>query len=243
MAGAEYTSVDAARCMRVLDRKPGEKATPYADRVLSTNILMLYMPPGSVINEEDVAARLGVSRTPVHEAVNLLVARRLVSIAPKRATYVSLIDMDVHGQGLYIRRAVEPLLMNELQGNLTSSQRNALEANMDRQRRIVAQPVQDPEQVIRTDDEFHKSMYIAAGKELVWDSMRQILGQFDRMRYIGLLFGYDRLRTEEHEHMLEILEHGGAPIAEIARLVSSHLDGYRRFYDRLRTTYPEYFRE
>lgn len=242
MADVEYTGVDAARCMRIVDRLPHEKATAYASRVLATNILMLYMPPGSVINEPDVAARLGVSRTPVHEAVNLLVARNLVSIAPKRATYVSLIDMDVHGQGRYIRGAVEPLLLNELQGNLSSAQRLVLERNMDWQRKLVALTSPDPEEVILADDEFHKFMYVAAGKKLVWSSMRQILGQFDRMRYIGLLFGYDRLRTEEHERMLQILENGGAPISEIAKLVSSHLDGYQRFYDRLRTSYPEYFR-
>ena len=243
MADVEYTGVDAARCMRVLEHRPGETATPYASRVLATNILMLYMPPGSVINEPDVASRLGVSRTPVHEAVNLLVARNLVSIAPKRATYVSLIDMSIHEQGRYIRGAVEPLLMNELQGNLSSAQCVILERNMDRQRQLVGMSAPDPEEVILIDDEFHKFMYVAAGKELVWRSLRQILGQFDRMRYIGLLFGYDRLRTEEHERMMDILEHGGASIEEIAALVSSHLDGYKRFYDRLRGSYPEYFRQ
>ena len=120
------SGVDAARCMRTIDRMPKEKAADYAHRVLERNVLLLDMPPGAIVNEIDIANRLGLSRTPVHEAVNLLVDQRLLSIAPKKATYVSFIDMDMHEQGRYIRCAVEPLLIAELQGNLGADTLQAL---------------------------------------------------------------------------------------------------------------------
>lgn len=234
------TSIDAAACLHRLDREPKETATDYVLRTLTYNIQMLYMPPGSLLREPDIAARLGVSRTPVHEAVKSLIAAHLVYVAPKRATFVSLIDMDVHAQGRFARGAVEPLLIDQLQGRLTPEQHARFRANIELQQRLAAQRA-NPREMVQVDDEFHHLLYQETGKELVWQATRQLSAQFDRVRYIGFVLGYEHLMVDEHNFMLDILETGDVPLPDVYEMVAVHLRGYERFIDRLKEDHPEYF--
>ena len=233
-------SIDAASCMHLLDREPREQAADWCYRVLLHNIQMLYMPPGSILREPDLAARMGVSRTPVHEAVKRLVEAHLVFVAPKRATFVSLIDMDVHAQGRFARTAVEPLLIAKLQGRLTPGQHADYEANIARQAEM-ARLGANPRDVVTVDDEFHHLLYTHTGNELVWEANRMVSAQFDRVRYMGLGLGYEHLMVGEHDFLLDILETGDVPVVDIYDMVDAHLKGYRRFIDRLTADHPDYF--
>lgn len=69
--------------------KPRASDLAYAQ--LLSRILDLRLPPGSTINEHAVAAELGLSRMPVHEAVARLAADRLVTVLPRRASVVTQI--------------------------------------------------------------------------------------------------------------------------------------------------------
>ena len=63
------------------------------------------MPPGMRLVEADLAARFGVSRTPVREALNRLESQGLVTRDPKRGMVVSTLDYDQLGE-LYALRGV-----------------------------------------------------------------------------------------------------------------------------------------
>lgn len=234
------TSIDGAACLHPLEREPREQAADYCYRVLLHNIQMLYMPPGAILREPDLAARLGVSRTPVHEAVKRLLDSHIVFVAPKRATFVSLIDMGIHAQGRFARTAVEPLLIDRLQGRLTEVQLADFKANIARQE-AMAREGANPRDVVAVDDEFHHLLYVHTGNDLVWDASRQVAAQFDRVRYAGLVLGYERLMVGEHDSMLAVLERGGTPLEEIRAMMEAHLKGYRRFIGRLAADHPEYF--
>ncbi|NLQ13866.1 GntR family transcriptional regulator [Olsenella sp. KGMB02461] len=234
------TSIDAASCMHLLERKPKEQAADWCHRVLLHNIQMLYMPPGAILREPDLASRLDVSRTPVHEAIKRLIEAHLVYVAPKRATFVSLIDMEVHAQGRFARTAVEPLLIAQLQGHLTPEQRADFAANIEHQE-LMARQGANPREVVAVDDQFHHLLYTHTGNELVWQANRMVSAQFDRVRYMGLVLGYERLMVGEHDFILDILETGDVPVVDIYDMVDAHLKGYRRFIDRLMVDHPEYF--
>lgn len=68
---------------------PRPRASDIAYEQLLSRILDLRLPPGSTINEHAVAAELGLSRMPVHEAVARLAADRLVTVLPRRASVVT----------------------------------------------------------------------------------------------------------------------------------------------------------
>lgn len=234
------SSVDGSAFMHPLEREPHEQASSYCYRVLLHNILMLYIPPGAILREPDIAQRLGVSRTPVHEAVKRLLESSLVYVAPKRATFVSLIDMDLHAQGRFMRTAVEPLLIDELQGRLTDEQHEAFRHNIEEQTRL-AKSQANPRDIVAVDDDFHHLLYTFTNREKVWEATRKVAAQFDRVRYIGLVLGYERLMVGEHDFLFDILETGGVPPKDIFDMVDAHLCGYRRFIGRLEADHPEYF--
>lgn len=234
------TSIDAAACLHILPRVQREQAADWCYRTLERNIQMLYMPPGAILREPDIASRMGVSRTPVHEAIKRLLESHLVYVAPKRATFVSLIDMDIHAQGRFARTAVEPLLIDELQGRLTPEQRAAFAQNIAEQRHL-ADVGGNPRQIIAVDDEFHHLLYVHTHKELVWEANSKVSAQFDRVRYMGLVLGYERLMVGEHDLIFDVLDQGGVPLPDVFQMVDAHLKGYRRFIGRLQADHPEYF--
>lgn len=90
---------------------PAKKRTQ-AVRVYETikdDIVALRLSPGSMIQEEDLAHHLGVSRTPVREALRRLHQEGLVKILPKRGTIVSSVSMSDVREVYQMRLALEPL--------------------------------------------------------------------------------------------------------------------------------------
>jgi len=55
--------------MRVFERYPKESGRDYAFRILRENIISLDLAPGSMLSEKELAAEMGLSRTPVREAL------------------------------------------------------------------------------------------------------------------------------------------------------------------------------
>ena len=78
-----------------------------AYRILRHAIITLKMPPGAVIVEKEITDHLGISRTPVRDAIRQLADERLVNIRPQSGTYVALIDRHQLEEGRLIRRALE----------------------------------------------------------------------------------------------------------------------------------------
>lgn len=83
------------------------RASDRAYRVLLDQIQSGELPPGTVLGEVEQATRLGVSRTPLREALSRLAAERLVEQASPRVTVVSDIDADDIRDLFVVRRALE----------------------------------------------------------------------------------------------------------------------------------------
>ena len=75
--------------MILLERNKSENARAYALRVLNYNIVTLELEPGTLVSENDISAALGLSRTPVREALIELSKNHLVDIIPQTGSYVS----------------------------------------------------------------------------------------------------------------------------------------------------------
>lgn len=83
------------------------RASDRAYETLLDEIQGGVLAPGAVINEVEQAARLGVSRTPLREAVGRLTADRLVAQISPRVTVVTDIDADDIRELFEVRRALE----------------------------------------------------------------------------------------------------------------------------------------
>ncbi len=90
--------------------EPGLSLTEQAYRALEEQIVTLRIPPGTVVSEAILGARLGFGRTPIREALWRLARERLVTIIPHRGIIVSEIDIKLQLRLLELRRVVEQLV-------------------------------------------------------------------------------------------------------------------------------------
>ena len=81
--------------MKLLERLPRESGRDYALRNIKENIVNLELAPGSQISENELADELGLSRTPVREALIELSRVGIIETHPQRKSTVSLIDCDL----------------------------------------------------------------------------------------------------------------------------------------------------
>ena len=82
-------------------------ATARVHWALREAIVLLDLKPGEFLDKQAIAARLGVSRFPVGEAMNRLAAEGLVDIMPQSGTRVALIRISDARENMFLRRAIE----------------------------------------------------------------------------------------------------------------------------------------
>src|SRR5262245_15424093 len=101
-----YRDMSSAALSRIsrTDAGPAGRAvyTSVRDAIIATEL-----EPGQQISENELAARLGVSRTPVREALARLRDDRLVEIVPQLGTFVSRISVDGVDDAQFLREALE----------------------------------------------------------------------------------------------------------------------------------------
>ena len=66
-----------------------------------------------MISENEICERFGVSRTPVRDALRLLQEQGFVETVPYRGTYVTLLSLDNIKQMIYMRVAVETMVLRD----------------------------------------------------------------------------------------------------------------------------------
>ena len=93
--------------MRSLERLPRESSRDYALRTIKENIIDLTLAPGSQISENELAVELGLSRTPVREALIELSKIHIIEIHPQRKTTVTLIDDKMVEESRFMRDLLE----------------------------------------------------------------------------------------------------------------------------------------
>lgn len=138
------------------------------DRLLG-QILHGELEPGSRISLPDIAAGLGVSITPVRDAVNQMAAEGLVTVMPRRGTIVSPVSARDVDELYQIRLMLEPRAAELAADRATESEIVELRRLAERLEASAAEAAssfEDPEAYLRevaTDAEFHAAVVRAAG--------------------------------------------------------------------------------
>ena len=80
--------------MNAQGKRSGETAREYAYRMIREQVISLELKPGEAFNDMEFAAKIGVSRTPVREAViQLSEESRIIEIFPQRGMRIAPIDV------------------------------------------------------------------------------------------------------------------------------------------------------
>ncbi|HKF63698.1 MAG TPA: GntR family transcriptional regulator [Dongiaceae bacterium] len=207
-----------------------DRSTPIPDqvyRLLRQAILSLAMPPGAVIVEKEITERLGISRTPVRDAIRQLADERLVDIKPQSGTHVALIDRHQLEQGRLIRRALEVEGIKLATLNVGEAALERLEDLIALQERSAARGRHV--EFIAQDDAFHRAISELSGYERFWPTINRSKAHLDRVRYLSLpLPQHASKAIAQHRAILKALASGEPERA--AKAMTHHLDDA---YDRL----------
>jgi DNA-binding GntR family transcriptional regulator len=121
--------------------------------------------PGDWLRQEDIAGQMGVSMTPVREALDLLVAKGLAERVPYRGVRVREISEKDIVEAYGLRLMLEAMIAREAAGNITPEQISKLETIMNEMDRHVE--LNDMPQERQLSREFHSAIADASGNSLL----------------------------------------------------------------------------
>jgi DNA-binding GntR family transcriptional regulator len=204
------------------DRKRGE-GVRFVYEILRDEILDLKLPPGSPIDEVQLAERLSMSRTPIREALVRLASEGLVTTLPNRATIVSNIDfLNLHAffDALTLMYRVTTRLAAEHHSAEDLERIRGLQADFAR-----AVEAQDALEMIATNREFHAAVAEAGRNEYYTGLFCRLLDEGRRILRLYYSSFADRLPQRyvaEHEDMIAAIEARDVELSD--RLASGHAD-------------------
>ena len=124
---------------------------------LADEIVSGLLEPGQALDEQELARRFGVSRTPVREAIRQLSASGLVQVRPHRSALVALPNLDQLHDMFEAMAELEALCAGLSARNMTAAERRALEAIHQELRGLVHQG--DPLRYHERNEAFHGAIY------------------------------------------------------------------------------------
>lgn len=202
------------------------KNVSLADRVyevLEHNILCGVYPPGELLTESRLATDLGVSRTPIREAMSKLAHEKLIKETKSGIKVVGISEADV--KDLFeVKRRIEVLATKRAAENLSDAKLELLKDNVERQE-FYAQKG-DAEKVRDLDTEFHDIIYKGCGSVTFETILSPIHHKMMKFRRLSLE-SPDRIfdSVAEHKALYEAIKERDADKTETIILL--HIDHSR----------------
>lgn len=213
----------------------GKKVDVY--QTLKDAIQYLNLIPGSTIQEPAVAAELGVSRTPVREALIRLSRESLIDIFPQRGTYVSHIDFAFAKEVAYMRHILETEIFLKLCEEKTDLYSETEEVLYFMQQAIKRN---NPVEYLKKDNQFHKTIFAHNHHELIWDIISISRAHYNRVVIMDLqLEGHIEQSYQHHCDIVKCIAEGDQ--TKLTAILDKHHDHEGMDYDLIENTFPEYF--
>ena len=181
---------------------------------LESDILTGVYPRGSVLTELSLSEDLGVSRTPIREAVRRLEQEHLVEPTSKGVLVLSITledamiiyDIRVHAEGLAAKACAE---------NITPAQLEELKELLELQEFYIKKG--DSEKVKNTDSQFHQMLYQFAGSPVYVDTLTPLHNKIQKFRKaIMSVSSRAEISHAEHKKIFDAISSGNAEEAEAA---------------------------
>lgn len=223
--------------MYLTPRTARETGREYALRTIKENIIRLELAPGSFISENELAAEMGLSRTPVREALIDLAKVKIIEIAPQKRSVVAYIDYDMVEEARFMRNVLECAVVELACQNAMVSEILQLEDNVKLQRFHLEQG--NYSGIMDLDNQFHEKLFRIAQKPQVYAMIQHISIHFDRVRSMALSSVKDLKIVEDHAQIVQALLDRDAAAARA--VMEKHLNRYKFDEQAIRARYPQYF--
>ena len=186
---------------------------------LRQRIFARGLEPGAWIDELKIAAELGISRTPLREALKVLAVEGLVTMKPRRGAYVAETSREDVAQVYHLLALLESDAAAEAARNATDEQLAELQSLHDRLERQVRQR----DAFFATNEAFHFKLLDVAGNR--W--RRQIVTDLRKIMKINRhhsLFRQGRLEDSLVEHRAMMAALLARDARRAARLMKEHFE-------------------
>lgn len=200
-----------------------EPAGPYATKSdyaytrIRDGVLSGEFPPGTVLHQATLAKTIGISTTPLREAMRRLMTEGLVELDAHRDARVSALSGEEARDLLEVRRSLDPLAAS------LAAQRRTKE-DIRAMREAAASLHALPNQVSVVDlvahRRFHTAIYVASHNDLLITTLDALWDKADRYRRLGLQVERDQAERDqkerEHAELLDAVIRGdGEAAAEV----------------------------
>ncbi|MEJ1161625.1 GntR family transcriptional regulator [Prosthecomicrobium sp. N25] len=211
-------------------RQPGQSGLTHAERLraeLADDIVCGRLQPGTALDETTLAARFGVSRTPVREALRELAASGLVVHRAHRGAVVTALTEDRLTEMFVVMAELEALAAGFCAIVMTPAERRELMGIQEEAEALVR--AGDLAGYTDANDRFHAFLYIASHNEFLAEtalSVRRRVSAFRRAQFRTL--GRLQLSHQEHDRVVQAILRGDRDGA--SRDMRNHLDSVRQSF-------------
>ena len=176
---------------------------------IKKNITTFHFPSGCRLNIKQLSKTLGVSQTPIKDALFRLAGEGLIDITSRTGTYVkNVTEADIH-EILQIRLILETAVIVEIVGKITDEQ---LQTIKDLYRKSVSLAVNQNDSesykaFMECDSQFHLSFFNIMGNKRLLHIYKNLNAhmQMVRFRLMNRALGKRSTTDEEHRMILESL--------------------------------------
>ena len=198
------------------------KSTSLADQVfdkLENDIIQGVYPKGEILTELKLVEQLGVSRTPIREALRRLEQERLIADTGKGSLVLGITDDDLLDI-MNIRERIEGLVAYYAAKNITPEGAAELKHLTDLQDFYYSK--HDAEQLRQVDDQFHDTICRLSNRTVISDTLTPLHRKTRRYRRIAM-DDWDRTTqtTKEHFAIYQAIVSGDADLAK--QLMKEHI--------------------
>jgi DNA-binding GntR family transcriptional regulator len=173
------------------------------------------LAPGSQIVEPRLAEELGISRTPLREALLRLAEEGLVDVFPQSGSYVAPIRVEAVTEAQFVREHLECALIREAAERVDPRALAELHRNLAQQ--DEAQRRHDADAFYELDEALHAAFAECAGRPGVWRLIQQSKLHMDRVRLLSLPIAHQiPLLVEQHRAIVQAVARRDPDAAETA---------------------------
>ncbi|NBH73034.1 GntR family transcriptional regulator [Clostridiaceae bacterium] len=224
-----------------MDGKVYRNRGEYVFETLKREILDLVLKPGQAISENEICARFDVSRTPVREALRRLQEQGFVHTVPYSGTCVTRLNLGEIRQMIYMRVAVELMVMRDFMKEATLFQFEEIRHQIRLQELLIQQQDFEPEQFYQMDARMHAIWFESTQKERLWEVIQAQQLHYTRFRMLDFVTETDFTRIiHEHSGLLRLLEQKEEMGLEEALKKHLYISMTRMKY-AIEVEYKEYF--
>ncbi|MGY2747113.1 GntR family transcriptional regulator [Arthrobacter sp. UYCu723] len=211
---------------QLISGNPDLSLAERAYRHLRDKLIMLEIRPGEAINDGQLAAELGIGRTPVREALKRLESDHLVVSYSRRGTFATIVDITELADVSDVRELLEPLAARRAATNASADMRAELR-NVARTISAIDAKPDDKRELMRYDLTVHRLIYRAAGNLHLEDT----LIRYDNLATRIWCLVLDKVPSvtghiTEHVELLEAIADGDADRA--GQLALEHVTSFEQ---------------